>query len=159
VRDTWKRWNGEYLCTSKTPRVPFSRPSLPSTSSIANPRVLLSTPPHQSKQPTFHASPSSSISKLHHHYIQRPLSSPSSSPPRPPYLVSTPPALQATILHFPGNGPTISLLLSSLNVGFLNMNVHTYTKTLISSRRERGWGEGMGMYFVAESVSGEMTFC
>lgn len=37
------------------------------------------------------------------------------------------PALQATILHFPGKGPTVSLLLSNLNVGFWRMKVHTYS--------------------------------
>ena len=43
------------------------------------------------------------------------------------HFPSAVPALQATILHLPGSGPTISLLLSSLNVGLRRMKVHTCT--------------------------------
>lgn len=43
-------------------------------------------------------------------------------------VVSGTTALQATILTLPGSGPTISLLFSSLKVGFLRMNVQTFAR-------------------------------
>lgn len=82
-----------------------------STSPSPVPSRLPSPPPCTLALPTSPRSP-----RTPHHSATRTL---------PAHFPSAVPALHATILHFPASGPTISLLLSSLNVGFLKMNVQT----------------------------------